>query len=207
MTAFRSSIARVLAPLLFAAGLLASAAASAAAVPYAIDPNHTQVRFGWTHFGFSHIQARFDKVTGTFLFDPEHPADSRVDVTIPVSSISTGVPDLDEHLQSSDFFDVATFPDIRFTSTAVRVLGQDRLEVRGNLSVHGITRPVVLAVTINKLGVHPLGKRAAAGFDATTTLSRSAFGLGLFVPNVSDAITVHITLESQVPKPQPPAAG
>lgn len=207
MSTPRSAFIRRLAPWLLAAGLLAPAVAAATAVPYAIDPNHTQVRFGWTHFGFSHIQARFDAVSGTFLFDPENPADSRVDVTIPVSSLSTGVPDLDEHLKSSDFFDVEHFPDIRFTSTAVRVLDKTHLEVRGNLTVHGITRPEVLAVTINKLGVHPLGKRAAAGFDATTTLSRSAFGLGLFVPNVSDAITVHITLESQLPKPAPPAGG
>ncbi len=207
MSAPRSVLLRMFGPLLLAAGLLASAAALATAVPYAIDPNHTQVRFEWSHFGFSHIEARFDKVEGTFLFDPANPADSRVDVTIPVSSISTGVPDLDEHLLSSDFFDATKFPDIRFTSTAVRVLDEKHLEVRGNLTVHGITRPVVLAVTINKIGVHPLGKRAAAGFDATTTLSRSAYGLGLFVPNVSDEIRVHITLESQVPKPDAPAAG
>ncbi len=183
------------------ASLLLAGAASAAPVAYTIDPNHTQVEFSWDHFGFSHITGRFDKVEGEFRFDPADPTRSSINVTIPIASLSTGVADLDEHLRSDDFFDVAQFPNATFKSTQVETAGADQLKVSGDLSIHGVTRPAVLEVTINKVGEHPLGKRAAAGFDARTTLKRSDFGIAKFVPNVSDQIAIEITMEAMVPKP------
>lgn len=188
----------VLAPL--AAALLAAAAAQAAPSAYTIDPHHTQIQFGWTHFGFSHITGRFDQVDGTFLFDPDAPTKSQIAVSIPISSISTGVADLDKDLLSDGFFDVAKFPTATFKSTSVKSTGKDTLAVSGDLNIHGVTRPVTLDVTINKIGVHPMGGGSAAGFDASTTIQRSDFGISKYVPKVSDQIQIHITMETRAAK-------
>jgi len=183
------------------ASLLAFATLPAfAADPYAIDPTHTQVEFTYSHFGFSNITGRFDQVQSEFLFDPADPTASSVKVSIPVASLSTGVAKLDEHLQSPDFFDAAQFPTATFTSTAVTAAGEGKLSVAGDLSIHGVTRPVVMDVTINKVGTHPMTQAEAAGFDAAFTIKRSEFGVGAYAPAVSDEVRIEITVEAQKAK-------
>lgn len=187
-------------PLTLAAALLLAGNAIAAPVSYKIDANHTDVIAGWTHFGFSHPTARFGQVDGVIAYDADHVGQSSVKVSIPLSGLDSGVPDLDEDLRSPAFFDAAQFPVITFNSTQVEAAGDNKLRVVGDLTLHGVTKPVVLDVTLNKSGVHPLGKRAAVGFDASTTINRSDFGIAKYVPNVSDAITIRITTEAMVPK-------
>lgn len=184
--------------LLFVAG-----AAFAAPVRYNLDPNHTRIDFSWTHFGFSHPMGRFDKFESDFQFDPADPTRSSVSVTIPVSSIDTGVAKLDEHLQTADFFDVAKYPTATFKSTRVERAGAHGLKVTGDLTLHGVTKPVVLDVVVNKIGPHPMAGRAAAGFDATATIKRSDFGISGYVPNVSDEIKLSISTEAMVPAAGP----
>lgn len=183
------------------ASLLAVAAFGAqAADKYDIDPTHTQVEFTYSHMGFSNITGRFDTVQGDFLFDVADPTRSSVNITIPVESISTGVAKLDEHLLKADFFDAATYPTATFTSTGVTAAGEGALKVAGDLTIHGVTRPVVLDVTINKIGEHPMRKVPAAGFDATTTILRSDFGVGGYVPVVGDEVRIDITVEATLAK-------
>ncbi len=185
-----------------AAALALISGTAFAADPYVIDVNHTQVEFTYSHFGFSHITGRFDKVEGDFLFDAKDPTKSSIQVNIPISSITTGVADLDEDLRSDGFFDAEKFPTATFQSSKVASTGKDKLAVSGDLTIHGVTKPVTLDVTINQIGVHPLGKRAAAGFDATATIKRTDFGIAKYAPNVSDDVQLHITMEAMVPKPQ-----
>lgn len=187
---------------LFLASNMLAGAAQAAPLSYKIDPNHTDVIAGWNHFGFSHPTARFGDVDGVIVYDADHVGQSSVKVTIPLSGLDTGVPDLDEHLRSGDFFDAGKYPTITFNSTGAEAAGDNKLRVTGDLTVHGVTKPVVLDVTLNKTGEHPLGKRAAVGFDASTTIRRSDFGVDKYVPNVSDDITIRITTEAMVPKPE-----
>ncbi|MFQ6311397.1 YceI family protein [Lysobacter capsici] len=175
--------------------------ASAAALTYKIDPNHTDVVASWSHFGFSNPVAHFGKVDGSITYDPAKPAASKVEVTIPLDGLDSHVADFDEHLKSADFFDAAKYPTITFKSTKVEAAGAKKLKVTGDLTVHGVTKPAVLDVTVNKIGEQPMAKRAAAGFDATTTLKRSDFGIAKYVPNVSDEIKIRITTEAIVPKP------
>ena len=113
--------------------------------------------------------------------------------------INTNVPALDDHLKKADFFDVEKYPQATFKSTKVEA-GADaqHLKVTGDLSLHGVTKPVVLDVTINKVGPHPMSKKPSAGFDATTTIKRSEWGIGAYVPNISDDIRLRITVESSV---------
>jgi len=180
--------------------LLVAGAAIATPVKYDLDPNHTQVVFSWNHFGFSHPAGYFEKVDSDFQFDAIDPTKSSIVVTIPISSLHTGVAKLDEDLQSADFFDAAKFPTATFKSTRVQKVGPHGLKVSGDLTIHGITKPAVLDVTINKIGKHPMAGRAAAGFDAKTTIKRSDFGIAKYAPTVSDAIVIAITSETMVPK-------
>lgn len=178
----------------------ASAAAFAAPVTYKIDANHTNVTASWSHFGFSNPIANFGQADGFITYDPDNVGTSKVEVTIPLAGLDTRVAKFDEHLRSADFFDAEKYPTITFKSTKVEAAGDKKLRVFGDLTVHGVTKPVVLDTTINKIGEQPMAKRAAAGFDATTTIKRSDFGVDKYAPNVSDNVTIRITTEAVVPK-------
>jgi polyisoprenoid-binding protein YceI len=183
------------------AGLLGAAVtAQAAPVTYKLDPGHTMVLFSWSHFGFSNPTANLGLGEGTLVFDDKDPSKSSVNVTLPLADLDTHVPALDEHLKKPDFFDADKYPTVTFKSTNVQAVGGNKYKITGDLTVHGVTKPVVLDATLNKIGEHPMMKVQTVGFDATTTLKRSDFGLGAYVPNVSDEIKVNITTEASVPK-------
>ena len=189
--------------LLLTAALLTAFAAPLAAAPvtYKIDPNHTDVTAQWSHFGFSNPIAHFGDVDGAITYDPDNVGQSSVEVVLPLSGLEAHVPAFNEHLRSDDFFDAANHPQVTFKSTRVEAAGEGKLRVIGDLTIRGITKEVVLDTTINKVGEQPMAKRPAAGFDATTTVKRTDFGLGLYAPNVSDEVQIRITTEAVVPKP------
>ena len=162
------------------------------ATTYTLEPDYTQGVFRWNHLGFSSPAAQFAQGQGTLEFDPANPTHASVKVTIPLSTLNTGVPALNDDFRSSDFFDTARFPTATFTSTRVEHAGTDRLKVVGDLNLHGVTRPVTLDVTLVKMGTNPRSGVPTIGFDATTTLERSEFGLGEYVPQVGDEIQMHI---------------
>lgn len=168
-------------------------------VAYQIDPTHTATVFSWSHFGFSTPSANFSNIQGTINVDNEKPANSSVNVTIPLSSLNTNVSALDEHLKKAEFFDAINYPNITFKSTQVEALGGNKYKITGNLTVKDVTKPVVLDAVLNKQGEHPMTKLQSIGFNATTSFDRSAFGVGAYVPNVGDKITVNITTEASVP--------
>jgi polyisoprenoid-binding protein YceI len=183
------------------AGLLGAAmSAQAAPVTYKLDPGHTMVLFSWSHFGFSNPTANFGISDGTLVFDQQNPSKSSVEVTMPLANLDTHVPALDNHLKEPDFFDAGKFPTVTFKSTSVQSVGGNHYKVTGDLTVHGVTKSVVLNATLNKSGAHPMTGQPAIGFNATGTLKRSDFGLGAYVPKVSDEIKLDITTEAEVPK-------
>jgi len=179
-----------------AAALMLSSASSFATT-YTLEPNYTQAILQWNHLGFSTPSATLGQGEGTLEFDSADRTKSSVKVTMPLSTLNSSVPELDTHLRSADFFDTAKYPTIAFTSTKVETHGvPDRLTVTGDLTIHGITKSVALDVAVVKIGVNPRSSLATIGFEATTTLKRSEFGLGKFVPQVSDAIPVHIIAQA-----------
>ena len=121
---------------------------------------------------------------------------SSIAVEIPVSSITTGVDKLDQHLLGADFFDAAKYPTASFKSKSVHVASAKELHVSGDLTIHGVTKPATLTVKVNGIGNHPMKKIPAAGFDASTVIKRSDFGVGAYVPAVSDEVRISITLEA-----------
>jgi polyisoprenoid-binding protein YceI len=186
--------------LLVAALFAFAGSAFAAPVTYKIDPNHTNVLASWSHFGFSNPSLNFGQADGTIVYDADKVSASSVQVTLPLTGLSALADQFYEHLTSADWFDAAKYPSATFKSTKVEAAGEGKLKVTGDLTVKGVTKPVVLDVKLNKAGVQPLAKREAIGFDATTTVKRSEFGLGNYVPNVSDEVLLRITTEAIVPK-------
>jgi polyisoprenoid-binding protein YceI len=163
------------------------------ATTYTLEPDYTQGVFRWNHLGFSSPAAQFAQGVGTLEFDQADPTKSSVTVTIPLGSLYTGVPALDDDFRSTDFFDTARFPTATFRSTKVEKLAAaDQLKVSGDLSLHGMTKPIVLDVMVVKVGTNPRSNLPTIGFDAKTTLKRSDFGLGKYVPQVGDEIQMHL---------------
>ncbi len=164
---------------------------------YTLDPGHTQVDFRWSHMGFSTPAAAIHVTDGVLKFDPDAPTRASVSLTMPINTIDTRVPDLDKHLMSADFFDAAKYPTASFKSTKVEREGNgNKYKIHGNLTIKGVTKPVVLDATLNHAGEHPMMKVPAVGFDATTQIKRSDFGIAAFVPAVSDNIDIRITTEA-----------
>ena len=173
--------------------------AAVVAGTYTADPNHTLVTWTVDHMGLTPYTGIFGDVTGTLTLDPRNLAATKVDVTIPVSKVTTASSGLTAHLTragkdgaKADFFGPAMSP-AHFVSTRVVVSGQ-RATVTGNLTLNGVTRPVTLQASFFGAGKAPpqMGGKDNVGFEATGTIKRSAFGLGFGVPIVSDAVTLHI---------------
>jgi polyisoprenoid-binding protein YceI len=177
--------------------LLATTSGSALATTYTLDPNHTQVQFTWNHYGFTNLVGQFGKIEGSLEFDAADPTKSSVAATISTASIDSSIKKLDEKLVSPDYFDAAKFPAATFKSTRVeKGATPDKLKVTGDLTLHGVTKPVTLDVTVVKVGDHPLRKGAAAGFDATATLKRSEFGITNYLPMAADEVKIHVVVEA-----------
>jgi len=185
--------------LLLVSLLLATGVASAATNTYKLDPNHTQVLASWHHGGYSTPVANFGDVDGSIVFDADKVGASSVNVTLPLSGLNALVPKLTEHLQSPDFFDAAKFPNATFKSTKVEKGEGNKLKVTGDLTIRDVTKPVVLDVTLNKVG-EGRGGAPKIGFNATTTIKRSEWGIAKMVPTVSDEIEIRITTEASVPQ-------
>ena len=179
---------------------LASSVTLAAPVDYKIDPTHTATVFSWNHFGFSTPSANFTNIQGVIKVDNEKPANSSVEVTIPLSSVNTNVAALDKEFQEEAWFNAAKYPNITFKSTKVETKDKKHFKITGDLTVKGVTKPVVLDAVLNKQGEHPMLKVPAIGFNATTSFNRSDFGIGSYVPMVGDKITVNITTEAAAAK-------
>jgi polyisoprenoid-binding protein YceI len=212
---------RCVAPLL-AAGLLSlswspiaaqsdATGGSAAALPagllqYEVDPAHTQVMFKVRHMGVSTVTGRFNRFAGTFAYDPADPAASWLTATIDAASIDTDNERRDNHLRSADFFAADSHPTLTFQSTRVEPAGEGRINVTGDLSIRGVTRPVVFAVTLEGAALGE-GGRPITGWTAEATIDRMDYGLrwnrlteaGGWV--VADEVRILLEVEARATQP------
>jgi len=141
-----------------------------------LDKAHTSIEFAVKHMMFSTVKGRFGEFSGTISLDDQNLANSSVQVEIQTASVDTRDPGRDTHLKSADFFEAEKFPAITFVSTKVEPGKNDEFKVTGDLTVHGMTKPVVLDVEKTGRGKSPFGFEVA-GFSATTKISRKEFGL------------------------------
>ncbi len=162
---------------------------------FALDKSHARIVFSTTHFGFSTYYGFFDDFDATLDFDPAAPAKSTLLVAINLKGIVTANEKLETNLKSDGFFDVARFPTATFRATRIELTGTGSGKLTGDLSLHGVKRPVSLDVTFNGGGVNPLTKAYVLGFDAKGRLKRSDFGIKNFVPFVGDEVTLRISCE------------
>ncbi|WGD28726.1 YceI family protein [Ancylobacter sp. WKF20] len=158
---------------------------------YEVDANHTQVIWSVDHLGFTPLSGMFGRMSGTLLLDPKAPDMARLAITIPMEGLVVTSPRFAEHLASAEFFDAAKFPTATFTSTRVTVRGT-QATIEGDLTLHGVTRPVTLEARFIGAGYNPQHKAENVGFTATANVKRSDFGLGEAVPMVSDEVTLTI---------------
>lgn len=176
---------------------VAAIAAPAIGAPetYFIDSSHTYPRFEYSHFGFSTQQSRFNKTTGTIELDREAKT-AKADITIDATSVDTGFPLFDEHIQSEDYFHTEKYPTITFKSTDAKFDGDTLTALAGELTVKGVTKPVTLDVTSFHCMPHPMLQKPACGANATTTIKRSEFNAGKNAPHVSDEVKLVIAVEA-----------
>lgn len=160
---------------------------------YAVDPGHSQIAFSYNHMGFTENMGVIAQPTGTLTLDKAKPAASKVSITVPIANLTTGIPALNEHLATADFFDAAKFPNATFVSTAIKLKGKTAATITGNLTIKGVTKPVTLAATFYGVGINPMSKKENVGFVATAAIKRSDFGMGAYVPAVGDVVNLKIT--------------
>ena len=166
---------------------------------YNTDPGHTLIGWRVSHFGFNDYFGIFVDATGTLVLDPAKPNASTVDITIPVGKVTTASAGLTGHLLragkeggKADFFGPAP-ADAKFVSTSVVAKGTTA-KIKGNLTLNGVTKPVVLDTTFSGAGNNPFNKKPTVGFHATTTIKRSEFGVSYGVPFVSDDVKLDISV-------------
>lgn len=178
--------------------ILWSGAAAAEPRRYVIDPEHATVAFLVRHIGYASVLGQFLKLEGSFTYDPEARSLDGLAVSIDTGSVFSNHAARDEHVRGGDFLDAGRNPVIRFVGTRAEPTGADTGRVYGDLTVRGVTRPVELVVTRNKMGPYPWGENYVVGVSARTTLKRSDFGMtyGLEGGLVGDEVDVIIEIEA-----------
>ncbi len=167
-------------------------AAKVKAGTYAVEPAHTQVIFSVMHMGFTNYAGTFSGASGSLSVVPKKPSAMAVSISVPVSSVATTSGKLDGELKSADWLDAARYPTMVFRSTSVTQTGPDTADVAGQLTLHGVTKPLTLHATFNGAGVNMLDNKTTIGFQLSGALKRSDFGVTKYVPLVSDDVTLMI---------------
>lgn len=164
---------------------------------WSIDPVHSRVGFGITHLGINEVIGYFTKYEAKVTASKEDFSDAQFELSGDVASVSTGFDGLDGHLKAADMMDAATTPKFTFKSTSVTSKGGKNLEVKGDLTLHGITKPVTLDATFNGSLVHPMSKKNVAGIKLTGKINRKDFNVGKDLPDMvaSDIVTINATTE------------
>jgi len=181
--------------LVLSAALAFTASAFAQAKTWKVDPNHTAAQFSVRHLGISTVRGAFTKVSGTATYDPADPSKASVEVTIDASSVDTRVEMRDNDLRSPNFFDVAKYPTLTFKSKRVEAAGAGKLKITGDLTIHGVTKEVVLDVDGPSAPVQDPKGNSHMGASATTKINRNDFGVSGRPGMVGDDVTITIDTE------------
>ena len=179
-----------------AASLFASGQAIAADA-YVLDSSHSQIVFSYEHLGYSTTYGMFSGFAGEISYDEADPAASSVTVSMKETDMLTGWEARFNHFMGSDFFGASEDEEITFSSTSIEVTGETTALITGDLTLNGVTKPVVLDAKLNQANVHPRNQKPWLGFDASATVLRSDYNLGAFAPFISDEVKVLISIEAE----------
>jgi polyisoprenoid-binding protein YceI len=167
------------------------------AADYTIDLAHSHLLFMIDHLGFAKMVGLFTDFGGSFSFDPSNVAASKLVVNIKTESLQTHFAARDRDLKGADWFNTTEFPEMTFIGTGFSKKDDHTGTITGNLTLHGVTKPVTLNVVLNKVGPNPLDKLNSAGFSARGTLKRSEFGMKAFLGPIGDAVDLIIEIEAK----------
>lgn len=167
----------------------------AGAETYQLEKSHADLVFSINHAGFTEKHGLFRDLEATLDYDPRSPQNSRVTVIVKMSSLDTVWPARDDDVKGEAFLNVAKYPEMRFVSTRVTKLATDMLSIEGNLTLHGVTKPLALQAKLNKQGPNPFDHRPTLGFTANGSLRRSDFGISNYLPLIGDVVTITIDVE------------
>ena len=145
-----------------------------------LEPTHAEIVFSLSHFGYSNYFGQFPGATGSLTLDGANPAKSEVDVTVPTATVMTASPKLNDELKSADWLDSTAFPTMKYHSTKIVMTGATTADVYGDLTLHGVTKPLVLKATFKRGGVFPMNQKYMIGFDAVGHLKRSDWGVSKY---------------------------
>jgi polyisoprenoid-binding protein YceI len=174
----------------------APAEAPAAAPPsgeYRVEPEHTEIVFGINHMGFSTYYGVFTHASGRLVLDSSDPGASHLEVSVPISGVLTPSAKLNEELQGAQWFNAKAFPEMTFRSNKITRTGSGTARIEGELTLHGVTRPLTLEATFNHGGENPLNHHFTIGFQAHGHIKRSDFGVSTYVPLVGDEVSLVIS--------------
>ncbi|MGE0494704.1 MAG: YceI family protein [Vulcanimicrobiota bacterium] len=184
--------------------LLSTTLAWAEARTYQVDSAHSSVAFTVTHLQLSEVEGRFDDFDGKIVWDDANPANSKIEWTVKATSVNTGAAKRDEHLRSKDFFDVATYPELSFKSTSVRKLSGSKYEVKGDMTIHGVTKSISVPVEI-KGPIDAFGDgKMSIGFKSSFKLNRIEYKVGDGWKGGSDKLVSHdvfVTIRGEAHQP------
>lgn len=180
---------------------MATQAQTGTRTTWEIDPAHTLIEFSTRHMMVTTVKGRFTGIRGTINLDTANPTNSSVEAEIDSKTLETGADQRNEHLRSADFLEVDKFPTINFKSTRIELEGNERAKVHGNLTIHGVTKEVVLDTELTGFNRNPWGKEVV-GFEGRTTINRKDFGLQWNVALetggvlVSDTVKIELAVEA-----------
>ncbi len=159
---------------------------------YQSDPDHTQIVFSLSHLGFTEYTGIFSGATGSLQLDPTKIEASKLNISVPVQSITTTSSKLTEELKGDQWFNTAQFPSATFVSTSISPAADGSFKVSGNLTLHGVTKPLVLVAHFVGAGVNPITKTYTVGFEASTLIKRGDFGISTYLPVLGGDVTLKI---------------
>jgi polyisoprenoid-binding protein YceI len=191
--------------LVITAAIALSASAFAQAKTWQIDPNHSAAQFSVRHLGISTVRGAFAKVSGTVTYDPADPSKTTLEATIDANSVDTRVEKRDNDLRSPNFFDVAKYPTLTFKSKHVEAAGSGKLKITGDLTIHGVTKEVVLDVDGPSAPVQDGHGNSHMGASASTKVNRKDFGVNGASSMVGDDVPITIDVELLSAAATPPA--
>lgn len=189
-------------PSLLGIALMLGAPTARAADRFEIDPTHSNIIFMVNHLGYSRMVGQFQDFSGALVFDAQDPGSGSVEIAIKTASVDTDHGKRDDHLRSPDFFNATEFPEMTFKSTSIEITGDKTGKITGDMTLLGVTKPVTIDVTFNKVAPHPLPQYngvLVAGFSGRGSLKRSDFGMKTFAPALGDEIEIWLEIESHKP--------
>lgn len=169
---------------------------------YVLDSAHGKITWSVDHMGFSTYVGQFTDVTANLDLNVRNPGASKLDASVQTGSVGTFHDGLDKHLKTADFLDTAKFPTAQFNATGIRLVDRDSAKISGNLTLHGVTKPIVIDADFNQAGINPVDKQYSLGFDGEAKIKRSDFGINYGLPLLGDEVTLHLEAEFKLKTPK-----